>query len=227
MQEHQSPINPIPPLVLIVFGVVLAIEAAFSLGELNILGGSAAAWRVQAIQDYAYAPEALRLIMNGNNDPSLWLRLIAYPFVHASFTHAVFASILWLALGKFASEFYRPWAVATIFIASTLMGALAYGVYGIWMKTNVPLLGFYPSDFGMIGAFTYLSWVRLGHEGNNRFQAFAMISVLMGLQVVYSVLFGSNPTWVADIAGFVTGGVAAILVAPGGWRRFLELLRKR
>lgn len=225
--NDESPINPIPPLVLVLFGALVVIEAAFSLGAMGVFGGQGTAWRVSGIDGYVFAPRALELALNGYGSFDVYKRFITYPFVHASFTHAAFAAVLWLALGKFASEMYRPWAVATIALVSTVAAAVAYGVYGMYMRVNVPLLGFYPTDFGMIGAFTYVSWTQLGREGGNRFQAFAMISVLMGLQVVYSVLFGENPTWVADIAGFIFGGLTAILVAPGGWRMFLDRLRER
>lgn len=225
--QSESPVNPIPPLVLVIFAAIMLIEAAFSLGAMGVFGAQATAWRSLAIQDYAFAPRALELLMNGYSDPALWLRLISYPFVHGSFTHAIFAGVLWIALGKFVSDYYRPWAVAVITAVTIVGAALVYGFYGIWRNGNVPMVGFYPADFGMIGAFTYITWLRLGREGGNQVQAFAMIGMLMGLQVVYSVLFGENPTWVADITGFVLGGATAILVAPGGWQALVARLRRR
>lgn len=226
MQE-EAPFNPIPPLVLAIFAAMMLVEAAFSLGAMGVFGAQGTAWRINAIEEYAFAPKVLELLGQGYGDGALLLRLLAYPFIHADFTHGLFGAVLWLALGKFASEAYRPWAVGLIFLLSAVGGALAYGVYGLWMGENIPLIGAYPADFGMVGAFTYLTWLRLGQEGGGRLQAFAMIAVLMGLQLVFSLLFGVHPTWISDVAGFLIGGLVAILVAPGGWAALVARLRRR
>ena len=47
------------------------------------------------------------------------------------------------------------------------------------------------------------------------------------LLVLFGLLFGSQPTWIADVAGFVAGFVLSVLIAPGGWAAFLVRLRKR
>lgn len=225
--QDEAPFHPIPPLVLAIFGAMMLAELAFSLGALGVFGMQGTAWRVNAIEDFAFAPRALEMVMRGNYDPALLLRFIAYPFVHAEFTHGLFGAVLWLALGKFAAEAYRPWAVAIIFLASAIGGAICYGFYGLWIGSNIPLIGAYPADFGMVGAFTYLTWLRLGEEGSNRMQAFAMIGVLLGLELVFSLLFGANPTWPAEVSAFLIGSAVAVLVAPGGWRGFLARLRAR
>ena len=92
---------------------------------------------------------------------------------------------------------------------------------------NFPLFGAFPPIYGLIGAYTYILWVRLARSGHNQFRAFAMIGFLMALQLVYAVLFGGQPTWVADVAGFVAGFSLSILVAPGGWTAFLRRVRNR
>ena len=57
--------------------------------------------------------------------------------------------------------------------------------------------------------------------------AFRLIGVLLGLQLVFSLLFGNNPTWVAELGGFVVGFLISIPLAPGGAQRMLERLRQR
>ena len=39
-------------------------------------------------------------------------RLVTYPLVHGSFTHALFAVVMLLALGKMVGEIFRWWARA-------------------------------------------------------------------------------------------------------------------
>jgi membrane associated rhomboid family serine protease len=68
-------------------------------------------------------------------------------------------------------------------------------------------------------------WLRLGQLGANQARAFTLIGVLMGLQLVFGLLFGAAPTWVADVAGFVAGFAASVPLSPGGWARLRARLR--
>jgi hypothetical protein len=63
--------------------------------------------------------------------------------------------------------------------------------------------------------------------GGPRIAAFRMIGFLLAAQLVFAAIFGGQPTWIADVAGFAAGGVAAVLVAPGGWRAFVARIRAR
>lgn len=225
--DNNSPFQSVPPVVVAIFALMVGIEAVLALGGTGVLGVQGISWRITAIDEYAYAPRVLELIQQGRWDFDLLKRFVTYAFVHGSFTHALFGAVLWIALGNFAAGLYRPWAVLVIFLVSVVASALCYGIYGLWIGGNTPLIGAYPADFGMIGAFTYVSWLRLSQQGGKGIQAFAMIGTLMGLQLIYSVLFGSNPTWVADLSGFIAGGITAILVAPGGWSGFLRRIRQR
>lgn len=64
-------------------------------------------------------------------------------------------------------------------------------------------------------------------RGSNRLAAFRLIGVLLALQLVFGLMFGADPAWVADAAGFVTGLVLSPLLAPGGARGFLARMRTR
>ncbi|PIE12144.1 MAG: rhomboid family intramembrane serine protease [Rhodobacterales bacterium] len=224
---NDRPVNPLPPLVLAVFIVLALIEAALSLGSAGVLGGAeAVGWRVALIDRLAFAPRVQELVWRGNWEPQLLARYVSYPLVHVSFTHAAFACALWLALGKFVGELYRPLALAVITLAAVIGGAVVYGVYGSLIGRNMALVGAYPAVYGLIGAYTYLMWLRLGQIGDSPAKAFRLIGVLMGLQLTFAMLFGSDPSWTADLAGFIFGGIAAILVAPGGWKAFLRRMRR-
>ena len=115
-------------------------------------------------------------------------------------------------------------------VTLALVGALAY--------TAVPyahagLLGGYPGDYGLIGAYSFLLWVRLAGRGDNQLRAFRLIGFLLGLQVIIAVVgiaaYGieQGTTWdfVAEIAGFVAGFLLAFVVSPGGFVRVLAKLR--
>lgn len=226
--QDQSPVNPLPPVIVAVFLAIAVIEAAFSLGATGVIGGArSVGWRVGAIDSFAFAPRVLELITQGRGDLGLFKRFVTYPFVHGSFTHAAFAAVLWLALGKFVAEAYGQARTLAIFAISVVLAAVIFGVYGMVAGVNPPLYGAYPGVYGMIGAFTYLTWLRLGQTGGNQMYAFRLIGVLMILQMVFAALFGGDSTWIADLAGFVVGGMAAIGLAPGGWHAFVTRMRQR
>ena len=90
-----------------------------------------------------------------------------------------------------------------------------------------PLVGGFPSVYGLIGAYTFLLWVRFGAMGENQYQAFTLIGFLLGIQLVFGVFFGSTSDWVAELAGFAFGFVLTPALVPGAFRRFLDRVRQR
>ena len=225
--DHNAPpLNPIPWVVWLLVLPMVAMEVVVSLGASGLAGGPGGiGWRLQAMQDFAFsAPLFDWMVQNGQFPPLQMIRFVTYPFVHASPTHAIFVVVFLLALGKFVAEVFRPLAVLAIFFGAAIIGALAYAVFS---RSDIPLIGGYPADYGLIGAFTFLLWTRLGATGQNRYGAFSLIGFLMGFQLIFAVFFGTRPDWIADLGGFATGFALSFLVGPGGWQRALAHLRQR
>ena len=127
-------------------------------------------------------------------------------------------------MGKFVGEVFRWWALAVVFFGASIVGGLAY----VFVPAiQAPLFGAYPAVYGLIGAFTFLLWVRLAGTGVNQFRAFSMIGFLLFVQLIFGVLFGGGWEWVADLSGFVAGFVLSFVVSPGGFGRVRERLRQR
>ncbi|KJS40929.1 MULTISPECIES: rhomboid family intramembrane serine protease [unclassified Roseovarius] len=223
-QRPPAPVNPLPPFVIALFLVIVGVEAAFTLGARGLIGGpDAVGWRSAAIQDYGFNGEIMAWMLENRTWPMEHLRrFVTYAFVHGSFTHALFAGVLLLAMGKFVSDVFRHWAVLVLFLVSTVAGAL---VYGLVVRDSPWLIGAFPGVYGLIGGFTYIMWLRLGQMGTNQARAFTLIGVLMGLQLVFGLLFGGSATWVADVSGFATGFLASFVLSPGGWSRVRAKLR--
>ena len=98
--------------------------------------------------------------------------------------------------------------------------------------------GYAPADHGVgivhlgLGAFhkahqAALTDLALAATGGDRYHAFSLIGFLLGIQLLFSVLFGGSRDWVADIAGFGAGFVLSFLVSPGGWGRVRQRIRHR
>ncbi len=225
--HNQAPINPLPWIVWALALPMIAVEVVVQLGESGLAGGNRGlGWRSEAIQRFAYAPGFVREAWAQGMwiPPEPW-RFISYNLVHPSFTSTLFALAILLALGKMVGEIFRWWAVAVVFLGASVLGALVYTV--VPPGQEIALFGAYPGDYGLIGAFTFLLWVRLAGTGSNQYRAFTLIGVLMLAQLLFALVVGGNPWWVAELSGFAAGFLLSFLVSPGGWNRVVRRLRQR
>ena len=223
--ENTAPVNPLPPAVVALVLVIIGIEAVFSLGARGIIGGPGAiGWRVDAIQSYAFSSEILAWMWETGRWPfEHVMRFLSYVFVHGAFTQALFVCVFVLAMGKMVGEVMGDLAMVLIFLGSGIGGALGYGVL---VNSPTPLIGGFPAVYGLIGGFTFIMWRSLALVGAQQSRAFTLIAFLMGAQLVFGLLFGVQPDWVADLSGFATGFGMSFFLAPGGWTRIRGQMRR-
>ncbi len=239
--DYEPPVNPIPPVVVILVLLIVGVEVVLSLAGAHMLGGQAGiGWRSAAIQDWAFSAGVWdRVVINRDMSWDILCRFLTYVFVHANFTHALFAAVLLLAVGKFVGDVFHWVSVLIVFVGSSVGAAV---IYGIVTPTNYALLGAYPPIYGLIGSFTYLLWLRLGETGGNQMRAFSLIGFLLAIRLIYTFVFNVFNGWgltgdtgpspetyygLADVSGFVIGLALSVLVAPGGWSAFLTRIRDR
>lgn len=225
-QGNIPAVNPLPPVVAAMFLFIMGIEVVFQLGTRGILGGpGAVGWRLDALQSYGFSSDAFAWMLTNHRWPAEFLiRFFSYPFVHASFTHALFVGVFLLAMGKMVAEVFGSLAFLLIFVMSGIGGALAYALF---LDQPALLIGGFPPVYGLIGAFTYMLWMSLSRVGANQARAFSLISMLMGIQLLFGLLFGGSPDWVADLAGFATGFCLSIVIAPGGLARLRRFVQRK
>ncbi|WP_284323649.1 rhomboid family intramembrane serine protease [Cypionkella aquatica] len=236
--DQIAPINPLPGVVWLLALPMIGLEILFSLADAELIGGvQAVGWRIAAIQDYGVFPEFWRQrLAAGAVDQSVLLRFLSFAFVNGSATQALFGVAMLLALGKFVGEVFRAWAVAFVFLASGALGGLVYA----YLVPNQPLYGAFPGVYGLIGAFSFLIWVKLAGTGVNQLRAFTMIGALMLIQALYGAFFtvlpmlmpsmgdvGHDWSWVADLPGFAAGFLLSFVVSPGGFARVRDRVRNR
>lgn len=224
--QHEPAVNPIPPVVIVLCLIVVLVELVLSAAAAGMfVGTQGISWRLNAMQDYGFSPAVLdRVIAVDDYSFYVMKRFVTYSFVHASFTQALFAAALLLALGKFVGDVFSAGAVLLVVFGSMIFGAIMFGLIA---EGNTPLLGIYPAIYGLIGAYTFLIWLHLGASGQSQFKAFQLIGILLGLQLLFGLLFGTSPVWVAELASFVFGFAVSTFVAPGGWAALVEKLRER
>ncbi|NBE06649.1 rhomboid family intramembrane serine protease [Paragemmobacter ruber] len=227
MQDRNAPpLNPLPMIVWVLALPIIAMEVVLSLGAAGIAGGlEGAGWRLEALERFVFSPPLMRQMIEAEVYPAEHvMRLVSYVFVHGGTTHALFVVVILLALGKMVGEVFRWWAVLVVFFGAAVAGALAFmAVPG----NEAPLYGGYPAVYGLIGGFTFLLWVNLAAVGANKYRAFSLIGFLLGIQLLFGVIFGGGLEWVADLAGFAAGFLLSFVVSPGGWGRVLAKIRAR
>jgi membrane associated rhomboid family serine protease len=225
--DHNAhPLNPLPPIVWLLALPIIAMELVTGLAGAGLIGGpTGIGWRLQAWERFAFSPDFMRqMIETRYFPPERLMRLISYPFIHLNATHAIFVVVFLLALGKMVGEIFRAWAVAAVFFGATLAGALTYTAMPM---IHAPLIGGYPAVYGLIGAFTFLLWTKLAGTGASQYRAFTLIGFLMGIQLLFGLIFGGGWDWVAELAGFFTGFLLSFVVSPGGWARVRMKMRER
>jgi rhomboid protease GluP len=222
--ENPLPVNPLPPVVVALFVLIAGIEIVMWLGSQGLIGGQdAVGWRLASVQKYSFSAEIADWMTRNDTYPLEHLtRFFSYGFIHRSFTQTIFVCVFLLALGKSVGEVFGGWPTLFVFIGSGVGGAV---VYWVLLDSSYPLIGGFPHVYGLIGAFTYLMWLRLGQLGERQVRAFSLIGALMGIQLLFGALFGTRPDWVADVGGFATGFMLSFLVSPGGWARLRQMMR--
>lgn len=222
----ESPVNPLPPAVMLLVLAMVVPELAFQAGESGLIGGAeAVGWRAAALERFAFWPEWFDwMVERALYPPEQMVRLLTYPFVNASFLSTVFAIVFTLALGKMVGEAMSNIAVLVIFFGSSVVAALVY-----WLLLNdpFPLVGGLVGAYGLIGGYTFLLWLKAVATGGPQTQAFSLIAFLMGIQLLFGLFFDAGSGWFADLVGFFAGFALSFLVVPGGVRRLLSFLRER
>jgi len=221
---NQPVFHTLPPVVIALAVIIGGLEALFQIGTMGFFEGGEI-WRNVALNDWAFFGQLLdHALATGQYEQNALLRMLTYPLIHVNGTHAVFAVVLLLAMGNMVGSIFRAWAVLVIFFGASITGAL---VYGLLLDERFPLAGAYPGVYGLIGAYTFLLWVRQVATGGSQYQAFILIGALLGFQLAFALFFGVSHDWVADVAGFAAGFGLSFLVSPGGLARFLARLRDR
>ncbi|SFS95656.1 Rhomboid family protein [Sulfitobacter marinus] len=224
--DFQPPVNPMPAVVTLLFLAIAGVEAGLFLAEAGIIGGpGAVGWRLALVRDYGFSNDLFDwMIENWRFPASEVLRVVSYSFVHLGFTHAIFAMVLLLALGKMVAEAMGQVAVLVIFFASGIMGVV---LYALALDDPIWLVGAYPNVYGLIGAYSFVMWRRLASRGDQQYRAFSLIAILMGIQLLWGMFFESGTQWLAELFGFFVGFGLCFVLAPGEWAKLRGRVRHR
>lgn len=226
-EDPNTPVfNAIPPVIIALFLILAGIELTFFLAETRIIGGAGGfAWRADAIERFGMNTNILPWMLEQGRFPVEYLlRFVSYAFIHAGFLQTAIACTLFLAMGRYVGMSFHPVSVVAIFVCASVVGAVAYSYFG---PSGAWLIGAYPAIYGLIGAYSFILWIALSARNEPQYQAFYLIAFLMGVQLLFELLFSGSSAWVADFSGFLTGFILSFVLSPGGAARVLRHLRRR
>ena len=228
MSDHQNTpiVNPMPKSIFGLFMVIAAVEITFVLAQAQFIGGTTGiGWRSFAVSEYGLTSSLFPWMVENRYFPVEHLiRFLTYPFVHSGTMATAIACALFLGIGRMVGHVFSWWSVLVIFFGSAIFGGIAYSLFG---PEGMWLFGSFPAVYGMIGAYTFMMWVTLRAEDGQSRQAFYLIAMLMGIQLVFEFLFSGQSEWIADLSGFLFGFFVCFLIAPGGFQRVVALVRRR
>lgn len=222
--------NHVSPIVLVLVAALLLVEVVLQAGERGLIGGpSALGWRLELVRNFGFHKAVFDHVLSGGNiEGKVVWPFLSYIFVHRSFAHMLIATALILGMGKLISDRFSGLAVVVLFGACGLAGALAFGLFSA--PGGFPLTGAYPVFYGFIGTFTWIRISDLRQQGKNILPAFNAVGMFVVFRSAFALMYGLSNSWMADLAGLITGFLLAFLLAPNGKDRikgWIEVARRR
>ncbi len=224
-KKNLAAFNPVAPVVVVLVLAMVAVELVLQAQEHGLIGQRATgSWRHDLVSNIGFHKAVFdHILMGGKIEPKVVWPFWSYLFLHRSFMHMLVAAALLLAMGKMIADMFSGLAVAVLFVACGLMGALAFG----WLSKDggFPLIGAYPVFYGFIGTFTWIQIFDLRAKGRSILPAFSAVIGLVILRTGFMLYAGLANDWSADLAGLITGFLLAYILAPDGKDRIRGWVR--
>ena len=222
-------INPLPRVIVVLVLAMVVPELVLQLADRGYVGGpEGIGWRTEAIREFGFFDsifEYMRQTMTF--DWNTLHRFVTYPFVNFNLMNMAFGAVLTLALGKGVAEYFRWWAVLAVFFAAAIVAALTMGVF---LNEGYPIIGAQGPMFGLIGAYTWMLWLKAGRNRRQQVKAFQIVAFLTFISLIFFFFFNAGYFWVGQLAGFATGFGLSFVLAPDGPARvkgWINRLRQR
>ena len=220
---RQSIFNSVPSIVFALFAIPVGVECWLTVGPFITGDLDPFTWRVEMVEQYAINSNLTLWMLENNKYPSQYLvRFVSFSFVHGSMLNTAVACALLLAMGKIVGSVFSAMALLALFVVSAAVGAF---IYSLAVLEGGWLFGSFTGIYGLVGAYTFIMWVTLRINNSPQGSAFHLIALLMVVQLIFSIIFKENDSWIADLMSFATGFLLSFLFFPGGLSNLIKLLR--
>ena len=222
-------INPLPRVIVALVLVLVLPELVLQLADRGYIGGpEGIGWRTEAIREFGFFDSVFEYMrQTGTLDWNTLHRFVTYPFLNFNLMNMAFGAVLTLALGKGVAEYFSWWAVLVVFFGAAIVAALTMGVF---LDERYPVIGAQGPMFGLIGAYTWMLWLKAGQNRRQQIMAFRIVAFLTFISLIIFFFFGGGYFWVGQLAGFATGFALSFVLAPDGPARvrgWINYLRQR
>ncbi len=207
----------LPRAAIVLAALVVAPELVFFFGDffLNPDRGWAGSLRAAAAGIFAFLPGLIEAeAQNGLPELGSILRLFTYPFIHLNAISALFSAVFILVPFRMIGYSARPERTLAAFFATSAIGALAYYYLA---ADNFPLTGAAPGYLGLFGVAVG-AVVMTGAASDTRRMgmsaqtALLLPALLLGFEIVSSLIVTGSKLWFAELSGFLFGFLVAPLV---------------
>ncbi len=147
-----------------------------------------------------------------------YLSPFTHMFIHGSWMHLFFNTIMMLSLGMFFEREFGTRRTAVFFFVCGLAGALAY--FALNPFTTAPVIGASGGISGLFGALIILLSKRGGIGSRAARSPWPLILFWVAFMIAAGFLSGESLAWQAHIGGFLAG-IGLLYLMQSGKIKFL------
>jgi Rhomboid family len=213
--HNASPVNPVPPVALILAAPIVLIELVLQLAEAGLIGGpDAIGWRIKLVQEFAFFDTIWEAMLQTRHVQPDWIwRFFTYPFISSNFGEAMVGSVIVLGVATYLGKRFGPHKILLGFFGPTAVAAVAYGLAG---DAPLPLMGPFPAAFGLLGVYSFLLWAKERFAGGSGWGAFRLVGFLITLHVIRWLIFGHGKAVFAEFVALMTGLALSLYITWTG-----------
>ncbi len=217
--------KPLPPSLILLVGVIAAIELVLSAADAGLLADPTL--RARLLRTGAFWTQ----LLHGETPifaAQPYTMFLSHALLHGGFAHMAMNMVMLLALGRFVSDRYGPGVILPLFFVGAVAGGAAYGLLA---SGGAPMVGASGADFAFIGVWSVWDYRRHRAAGVPPNPVYTRIAVLAGLNVVMFFWLDGMLAWEAHLGGFIAGCVYGFVLegreSAGARRARAEARRER
>lgn len=221
--DTQTVVNALPWSVTVFVIPMILVEIYIQGAEASLWGSFSA--RFDMIRMIGFMPDAFETAYSSARwVPEVYMRMLTFIFIQPNFLSAIFGVVMLLAIGKFVGETLGNAACLVLILAGAVSGTLLHTYV---LGSSAPLIGVFTVVYCLLGAFTWVLYLRANGDFRLRLRAFRLVTILFIINIVFMLINGLNQFWITEFASMFLGFGIAIAMGSSGLRNLLQRIRRR